>query len=250
MRYSSRMQSTLLLWDIDGTLLHTDGAGMRAMVRVGAALYGDAFHWNGIEASGQLDFHLFEQALANNGFPSSAEAHAEFRHRYLRELRDELARFAHRCKTMPGIDAVLRGLRERCLQRGDVTQGLLTGNYERAAELKLRASGIDPDWFELGAFGDEGATRPDLVALAMRRFAALAGAPAVAERVVVIGDTPRDIACAHAHGCVALAVATGRYGVDALRAAGADIAVSDLSDPAPLLELIDRRATTKDAPRS
>ena len=244
------MPSTLLLWDIDGTLLHTDGAGMRAMARVGAALYGEAFSWAGIEASGQLDPFIFEQALSNNGLVASAGAHREFHELYIGELEAELERFAHRCQPMPGIDAVLRHLCDRRRARGDVTQGLLTGNYARAAELKLRASGIDPGWFELGVFGDEGPTRPDLVALALRRFTALAGTPVAPENVVVIGDTPRDVACAHAHGCIALAVATGRYGIDALLDAGADVAVRDLSDPAPLLAIIDRRATTPGAPRS
>src|SRR5262249_33458957 len=79
------MQSTLLLWDIDGTLLHTDGAGMRAMARVAAALYGEAFSWEGIEASGQLDPFIFAQALSNNGFTADDDAHREFRERYIGE---------------------------------------------------------------------------------------------------------------------------------------------------------------------
>jgi phosphoglycolate phosphatase-like HAD superfamily hydrolase len=229
-----------LLWDIDGTLLRTDGAGMRAMARTGAALYGERFHWKGIEAAGHLDPWIVEQAWALNGVTDGA--HSLFHERYIEELRAELERVAQRCRTMPGIDAILRDLRARRHTSGDVAQGLVTGNYARAAELKLRASGIDPSWFELGAFGDEGATRPDLVALALRRFAAMTGASLAAERVVVIGDTPRDIACAHAHGCTALAVATGSYPLEQLVAAGADIAVRDLSDPAPLLALIDRPA--------
>lgn len=234
------MKRTLLLWDIDGTLLLTDGAGMRGMARAGRKLYGDAFHWQGVTASGRLDPLILEDALARNGLTPSDDAHRLFHDAYLVELALELELVRERARAMPGIQNVIASLRERSAARKDVVQGLVTGNYARAAPLKLRACGFDPTWFEIGAFGDEGRSRPDLVALALRRCREqLSWSPDPA-RVVVIGDTPLDVECAHAHGCIAFAVATGHHGVDELRAAGADMVVKDLSDPAPLLEWIDR----------
>jgi len=232
------MKRTLLLWDIDGTLLLTDGAGMRGMARAARKLYGEAFRWDGVLASGRLDPLILEDALARNGLTPSDDGHRLFHDAYLIELAAELELVSMRARAMPGIKEAIAILRERSRTHNDVVQGLVTGNYVRAAPLKLRACGFDPAWFEIGAFGDEGRTRPDLVALALRRcLEQLAWSPDPSS-VIVIGDTPLDIACAHAHGCVAFAVATGHHDADELRAAGADVVVQDLSDPRPLFELM------------
>jgi phosphoglycolate phosphatase-like HAD superfamily hydrolase len=228
----------LLLWDIDGTLLLTDGAGMRGMARAARKLYGDHFRWDGVQASGRLDPLILEDALARNGLGSSDEGHRLFHDAYLVELAAELELVRERARAMPGIAAAIATLRERSRTQNDVVQGLVTGNYARAAPLKLRACGFDPAWFEIGAFGDEGRTRPDLVALALARCHERYAWRPDPLSVIVIGDTPLDIECAHAHGCIAFAVATGYHGVEELRAAGADVVVQDLSDPAPLFELI------------
>jgi phosphoglycolate phosphatase-like HAD superfamily hydrolase len=232
------MNRTLLLWDIDGTLLLTDGAGMRGMARAARKLYGETFRWDGVSASGRLDPLILEDALARNGLSASDDGHRQFHDAYLPELAAELELVKDRARAMPGIKEAIAALRERGRLKNDVTQGLVTGNYTRAAPLKLRACGFDPAWFEIGAFGDEGRTRPDLVALALARCEARFAWAPDPKRVVVIGDTPLDIDCAHAHGCIALAVATGHHDVNELRAAGADVVVQDLSDPAPLFELL------------
>jgi phosphoglycolate phosphatase len=234
------MKRTLLLWDIDGTLLLTDGAGMRGMARAARKLYGDAFRWNGVSASGRLDPLILEDALARNGLSPSDDGHRTFHDTYLVELAAELELVRDRARAMPGIREAITTLRERSRMQNDVVQGLVTGNYARAAPLKLRACGFDPTWFEIGAFGDEGRTRPDLVALALRRCHQQFAWSPDPQSVIVIGDTPLDIACAHVHGCVAFAVATGHHGVDELRTAGADVVVRDLSDPGPLFELLAR----------
>ncbi len=233
------MKRSLVLWDIDGTLLLTDGAGMRGMARAGRALYGDALRWDGIQVSGMLDPIIFEEALAKSGILPAPEDHGRFHDVYLVELERELSCAGERARAMPGIRQAIATLLQRSTDRKDVVQGLVTGNYSRAAPLKLRACGLDPAWFEVGAFGDDGRTRPDLVALALKRCAERFGWAPDPSHVIVVGDTPRDVACAHAHGCVAFAVATGRYGIEELRAAGADVVVRDLSDPAPLFALID-----------
>jgi phosphoglycolate phosphatase len=231
------MKRTLLLWDIDGTLLLTDGAGMRGMARAARKLYGETFRWDGVTASGRLDPLILEDALTRNGLAPSDDGHRRFHDAYLVELAAELDLVRERARAMPGIVNAIATLRERSRTQKDVVQGLVTGNYARAAPLKLRACGFEPAWFEIGAFGDEGRTRPDLVALALerchQRFAWRPDPPSV----IVIGDTPLDVECAHAHGCIAFAVATGHHGVDELRAAGADVVVADLSDPEPLFAL-------------
>jgi phosphoglycolate phosphatase len=122
-------------------------------------------------------------------------------------------------------------------ERADVTLGLVTGNYRQAAPLKISAAGLSPGSFSLGAFGDEAPTRPELVALALGRWSER-GARPDPDRVIVIGDTPRDVACAHANGCRCLAVATGWHSAETLRVAGADAVVPDLSDPSMLLGML------------
>ncbi|MET0591193.1 MAG: HAD family hydrolase [Polyangiaceae bacterium] len=234
------MKKSLVLWDIDGTLLLTDGAGMRGMARAGRKIYGEAFRWDGVKASGRLDPLILEDALARNGRSPNDDDHRRFHEAYLVELAEELELVRDRARTMPGIPHAIAALRARSQKDRDVVQGIVTGNYARAAPLKLRACGIDPSWFEVGAFGDEGRTRPDLVALALARCKVRFLWSPDPARVIVVGDTPLDIDCAHAHGCIAFAVATGMHPKEELVHAGADIVVQDLSDPKPLFDLLDR----------
>lgn len=233
----------LLLFDVDGTLLVTGGAGMRAMRRVAAELFGDQFTWDGIEVSGHLDPLIFSEAASLNGLDPSLH-HEEFRHRYLGALREELERGRGGVRAMPGVHETLARFRARV----DVTLGLLTGNYTDAIPIKLGSIGVDPSWFSVSAFGDEADSRPALVALVLEKYSRRLGFAADPRRVIVVGDTPRDVACAHAHGCIAFAVATGPYEVSELRAAGANVVVSDLGDPSPLLELVDQLCDTPGAP--
>jgi phosphoglycolate phosphatase-like HAD superfamily hydrolase len=226
----------LVLFDVDGTLLLTKGAGMRAMKAAAAELFGADFRWDGIVVSGHLDPLIFAEAAALNSHDGAPAHHESFRRRYLEVLVLELARNPERVQIMPGIRESVSQLRDG----GAATLGLLTGNYAEAIPLKLSAIGLDPAWFEITAFGDEAATRRDLAALALVKYAQRLGAPVDPRRVVIVGDTPRDIDCAHAHGCFAFAVATGGYDALALAEAGADLVVSDLGDPTPLLDVVER----------
>ena len=226
----------LVLFDVDGTLLLTRGAGMRAMKTVAAELFGAGFRWDGIVVSGHLDPLIFAEAAALNGLDGAPAHHESFRRRYLEVLVLELARNSERVQIMPGIRESLSQLRDG----GAATLGLLTGNYAEAIPLKLSAIGLDPAWFEITAFGEEAATRRDLAALALAKYAQRLSAPVDPRRVVIVGDTPRDVDCAHAHGCFAFAVATGGYDARALADAGADLVVSDLGDPTPLLDVVER----------
>jgi phosphoglycolate phosphatase-like HAD superfamily hydrolase len=139
---------------------------------------------------------------------------------------------------MPGFPQIIHKLIERRSSGETLTWGVLTGNFRAAIPIKLRAVGIDPDWFDFHIGSEDGKRREDLVACALAGYELRLGRPADPRRVLVIGDTPRDVACARAHGCFALGVATGRYSQADLLEAGADRAVRDLADPTPLLELL------------
>ncbi len=223
----------LVLFDIDGTLLRAQGVGLRVMERVGRSLLGPAFTLEGIDFGGALDPWIFGQAAQRLGHDDPSHLHPTFRDAYLVELARELGDDDRRPVLLPGVLAALAAFRDDPI----ATLGLVTGNYARAVPLKLRAAGIDPEQFVVGAFGDDAPTRPDLVRLAMEQWRARGAAPDP-RRVVVIGDTPRDIDCAKKNGCRSIAVATGWHTVEQLEAAGADLVVRDLTALMPLLETV------------
>ncbi len=225
----------LVLFDVDGTLLLTGGAGMRAMEQSAATLFGEAFRWDGIVFSGHLDPLLFAEAAVRSGFEVGPDHHRAFRDGYLEALRHELRANAAKVRAMPGIHAAIAELRTG----GAAAIGLVTGNYTAAVPLKLRAIDLDPAWFEVTAFGDEGESRSALVRLALAKYSRLRGIARVdPRRVIIVGDTPRDVECGHDNGCVVFGVATGRYSIVELREAGADFVVSDLGNPQPLLAAV------------
>ncbi len=221
----------LLLFDIDGTLLLTERAGVQAMQEAGRALYGERFSLEKIDLAGRLDPHIWRDGLARIGMDPSEELHARFQSEYERALVTRL-RARPTARALPGVLALLAHLRGL----EDTTLGLVTGNYAATGSIKLRAAGIDPAWFPVAAWGGDGDHRRELPPVAMRRFAERAGRPIDAARVVVIGDTPSDIDCAHASGCRAVAVATGpSFTAAALLAHEPDLLLEDLSDGQPLL---------------
>jgi phosphoglycolate phosphatase len=226
------VKAKLLLFDIDGTLLLSGGAGAKAMLVAGQKLFGDSFNFD-LDTSGKLDTQIYKELMKLNTHLDMEHRHDEFRGMYLKLLEFEL-RWENKAFLMPGI----KGLLEELRKRQHITLGLLTGNYGPAAKLKLKAVDIQHDWFSVTAFGDEGVTRPDLVELAMKRYRELKNETLHPREVVVIGDTPKDVACAQAHGCVAFAVATGRWSVKQLQATRADIVVDNLGDASKLLKLL------------
>lgn len=222
----------LVLFDIDGTLLRGQGAGARAMERAGRRLLGPEFTLEGIDFGGALDPWIFREAATRMGRSDAIELHCEFRDAYLVELVSELDASEKGPEILPGVAAALSAL----ASDPAATLGLVTGNYSRAAPLKLRAAGIDPAQFVVGAFGDDAPTRPGLVRLAIERWKAR-GATPDPKRVVVVGDTPRDVDCAKKNGCRSVAVATGWHTAEELHASGADVVVPDLTDLARVLDV-------------
>jgi len=234
------MTPYLLLFDIDGTLLKTRGVGVQAMSTVGARLFGPRFTLEDYDCSGKLDPIIFAEVSEMFGIADAHEHHDTFRDHYLEELERSLMQ-TKAAAALPGVLDTLEALRPR----EDVMLGLLTGNYTRAVPIKLRAVGIDPDWFTLTALGDEAPTRPDLVALALQRYERHTGRAADPRRVIVLGDTPRDIDCAHAHGCIAYAIATGRHSLEELQRHEPEVAVDSLTDPEPLWALLESEKAGK-----
>lgn len=205
----------LILFDIDRTLLDTRGGNKRAMLRAGVHVYGETFTLDGVDRSGRLDAHILEDAASRLGQKVSPEKLDAFRQQYAIELAAELKGQ----KEMPGAVAWVQRLKSI----EQVTLGLVTGNFESAASVKVPAIGLDFSSFTANGFGDYGDRRADLVVRARQAC----GDVAVAH-TLIIGDTPRDIACAKANGCPCLCVATGDFTAEALYDAEAPFVVSNL----------------------
>lgn len=227
------MISKLLLFDIDGTLLLSNGAGGRAMASAGGRLFGTLFNF-GVDTAGMLDPHIYKELVAANSHLNMKDAHGLFREAYIETLEVELNQSGSQAYLLPGIDELLATLQTF----ETATLGLLTGNYGPSARLKLRSAGLEPEYFPITAFGDEAETRAGLVTLALQKYEAYKGESLDPRQVVVIGDTPKDIDCALINGCVAFGVATGRYSTAELCAAGADIVLANFLEPSPLLNLL------------
>ncbi len=226
----------LVLFDIDGTILLTAGAGRRAIV---AALteeveYTEAFER--VRFDGKTDPQIVAELLAiagEPGPPDPGRIEAICR-RYVSHLARELERPATRTRLMPGVPPLL----ERLESVAGLVVGLLTGNLAEGAALKLRSGGLDPERFRVGAYGSDAAHRPELPAIAARRAEPFFGRIPGGEEVVIIGDTPADIHCGRGIAARAIGVATGGYSHADLAACGPHAVFDDLSDTARVVEAI------------
>lgn len=232
------MPRSLLLFDIDGTLMITKGAGSRCLQRAGEIVFGAGFTWGDITV-GTLDPQIFEQLAAHNSICNAGDYLERFRDTYLSELEAELKRIPEDITLMPGVLKLLEALYPRTHRDGDITLGILTGNFEAAATLKLQAAGLDLKMFPVAAYAEDGESRNDLPRVAIARAEAIHRESIPPERVYIIGDTPRDIECARANGCVPISVATGRFTVPQLRAAGGDLVMESLADHARIFALLE-----------
>ena len=224
----------LVLFDIDGTLVLTGGAGVRAMTRACDEIVGSSNALHGVAVAGRTDWIILADALERMGRDLDQQLFSALRDRYVTYLREEIQVPGHGVKAvMPGIQALLDDLQAR----DGVYLGLLTGNFEAGARIKLEYFDL---WryFQCGAFGDDAADRNALVPFAVSR-ARECGVPEVAPQdILVVGDTPHDIACARAVGATPVAVATGMFTTEQLRDSGADIVFRDLSDTAAFTSLL------------
>jgi len=225
---------TLVLWDIDQTLVNAKG--------VGHSWYQVALHAaTGVELShvpsfpGRTEMAISRELLALHDLDPTDELIAAL-HRELIAVADrEHPLLTTRGHVLAGAAEVLEALADR----PDVVQSVVTGNLVEIARYKLAAYGLDPHVdFDIGGYGSLSDQRPALVVEAIRLAAEKHGHDFPVEHVVVIGDTPLDIAAALHHGATAIGVATGRFTVDELREAGATAVLADLSDTDAVLAAI------------
>jgi len=218
------MQKTLILWDIDGTLLHSGGAGMKALEAALQGVFGVAGSLAGIDFAGRTDPWIIRQIFGRFGIEHTPETFSRYVDGYISLLPGVLGQ--SRARVLPGVAEILG---QAAVHPG-VVQGLLTGNLRRGAEAKLGFHGLW-DYFPIGAFADDSEVRNELGPHALQRARGHWGLDFPAERVWIVGDTPHDIACARAFGARALAVATGSSTVPELAAHNPDAVLGTLSDP-------------------
>jgi phosphoglycolate phosphatase len=223
----------LVLFDIDGTLTDSAGAGRRALNQAMQEVTGVEDGFRGVGFAGKTDFLIIREGLEKLGLEARDHMISLVAGRYVANLRAEVAKGGGHIKA--GARELVEGL-----QRTDgCILGLLTGNLEAGARIKLEPFGLNR-YFAVGAYGDDGEDRNVLLPVALQRLREQLGISWNPSDCLVIGDTPKDVECARVHGAFSLAVATGPYPLEVLQETGADLVVADLSGTARLLAWIQR----------
>lgn len=227
--------AALVLFDIDGTLLLTGGAGRRSLDRAFQTVFGVESAFDGVRLAGRTDPALLADALARAGVTARDGDAERFRDLYLETLADELRRPPAdgaddwtNWRTFRGVFPGVREVLAALSARRDVFAGLLTGNYSAGARIKLAHFGLS-DHFRCGAFGEDAPERWQLVQVARARAESAGSGPVDGHDIWIVGDTPLDVAAARRAGVRSLAVATGGYGTERLAEAGADVVVPVLT---------------------
>jgi phosphoglycolate phosphatase len=228
------MATTLVLWDIDHTLIETRGVGGEVYAEAFRKVTGRSLE-KMPELAGRTEPVIFRDALKANGITVREDLYPQFAAEQARGYLGHLDDLRRRGRALPGAAEALRELS----RRDDVTQSALTGNTRPSAEIKLRAFGLDRYLdFDIGAYGTDDDTRANLVAIARRRAEEAHGHHFGNGQTVLIGDTPNDVAAAHQSGARIIAVATGSDTADDLTAAGADTVLDDLTDTRAVLTAV------------
>lgn len=214
---------SILLFDIDGTLLSTGGAGQRAMeMALGAAFGIDSLNED-IPAAGRTDFAITTDLFLRHRIADDAETRSRFAAIYFEHLHITLQSLTGR--VLPGVEELLDALGKQ----PHVRMGLLTGNYEQGARLKLAHYAIDHH-FQFGGYGDVHSDRDDVARAALKATIEHLKSDISPDQVWVIGDTPSDVKCGRAIGAKVLAVSTGMFSTEELAACHPDLLVEDFSD--------------------
>lgn len=216
----------LILFDIDGTIMDSDGAGNAAFVEALTTVFDLPFSAEGFSSSGKTDTQIAIELAARVGLAQDAllDRLDEVRDHYLPGLERELSQANP--TELPGVRDLVGAMSDS----PDCVVGLLTGNFEQAAWLKLGSIGLT-DPFETGAFGDGAPARRDLPQRAVDAAHGLTGRTFTGKDVVIIGDTPNDVACGRHLNVTSVAVATGRFDADALAVEDPDHLFDDFSAP-------------------
>ncbi len=215
----------LILFDIDGTLLTTDGAGRAALRAAGADVFAIEEDLEGVAVSGNTDVEIVHEILNKHGIPDSEINVNRYLGAYLAHLKQRLIQQPG--DVLPGVAMLL----DACVQDGCIV-GLLTGNLRRGAQMKLGAHRLW-DRFSVGAFADDNRDRNMLGPIAKKRAETEFRAPF--DELFIVGDTPRDIACGKVANATVLAVATGRYSRESLAAHKPDYLFEDLRETKTVL---------------
>jgi phosphoglycolate phosphatase-like HAD superfamily hydrolase len=221
----------LLLWDIDGTLIASGGAGMRALTGALKTTFGIDGSLADIDFAGRTDRWILREVFRKFSLADTEENFTRYFDGYVAELPRALAN--PHARVLPGVREILAA----AVAHADVAQGLLTGNMRRGAEVKLSHHGL---WqhFPFGAFADDSEYRNELGPHAIRRALAHHGVSFRSTQVWVIGDTPHDIACGKAIGAKTLAVATGSSSVEQLGTCHPTAVLPDLANTSAVLNLL------------
>ena len=235
-RAAGPVKRRLVLFDIDGTLLASMGAGRRAILAAMEELVPDHDQIADVRFDGKTDPQIVIELLAACGVadPDDTGRIAAVLERYVACLEAEVAVRGHLIRQLPGVAALLTRLES---DRAAVL-GLLTGNVQHGARLKLEAAALGFERFVVGAYGSDHADRRCLPAIAAERASSVFGRLPEREELVIIGDTPADVTCGQALGARAIGVATGSYHATELQAAGAWAVFDDLRDADAVLEAI------------
>ena len=216
----------LLLWDIDGTLITTGHVGIQAFAAGLTRRFGIVHDLAGIELAGRTDKSIATQLLRACDLPVTEENLMGLLDAYLTELAAAFSGPDRRGRALDGILPILEEIHHR---RPDLAQGLLTGNLERGARIKLGHLDLH-HFFPFGAFADDSHDRNALPPHARQRAETHHGVPFPPHRIYVIGDTPHDIACGQAIGAKTIAVATGNYSEPQLAACSPSVVFPHLGD--------------------
>ncbi len=224
----------ILLFDIDGTLLGSSEKVKILMRRALEDVFGTAGEIDSYEMSGKTDWQIVTDLMIQAGIePAIVEDRRSATFAALARHMEAAAPTLG-MRILPGVTELL----EQLSDRPEFILGLVTGNVREAVPAKLLAAGIDPAMFRIGAFGSEHPDRNFLPALALSRLEQKLEISIPRERVLVIGDTPRDIACARFAGLKVLCVTTGRYGRNVLAEHYPDYLLDDLSDTEAVLAIL------------
>jgi len=211
-----------VLFDIDGTLINPGGAGRRSVTRAFFEMFSIKDAFAGEKMAGKTDIQIIKEGLTRHGLPMGDGILSSILDRYVELLKSEIPNAKGHIH--PGVVELLDELREA----DGYWLGLLTGNIERGARIKLGAFGLN-GYFPIGAFGDDHEDRNGLLPIALEKLTSKAGLNIGYRDCIVVGDTPLDVACSRPFGAKSLAVATGPYRYESLLREGADFVLRDLS---------------------
>ena len=220
----------LILFDIDGTLIDSGGAGVRSLDLAFEKVFSIPSAFQGISMAGKTDTQIIKESLMKHGLSANGSFTAIIE-AYLMHLRREIGNSRKHAK--PGIYEILDQLHPM----EEIGLGLLTGNLEQGARIKLEPFDLNK-YFPSGAFGSDDEDRNRLLPVAVDMFTEIYNQKIDIEQSVVIGDTPRDVECAHIYGAMCIGVATGPYSADDLVKAGADHVFEDLSNGSDVLQAL------------